>query len=68
MNIRSEFAQASHEMIWVSEIDSAKSMDELGIAESILGNHSPKFEMLDEKIANGFKKILAEEQKAQNEH
>ena len=55
-------------MIWVSEIDSAKSMDELRISESILGNHSPKFEMLDEKIANGFKKILAEEQQAQNEN
>ena len=62
-------------MIWVSEIDSAKSIEEQRTPESILGHPLPNFEQLDMKIANALKKILAaydfrkkvfiEEQKAQ---
>ena len=54
-------------MIWVSEIDSAKSMEDMGTSESTLGNNLPKLEMLDAKIANSLKKLLAANDFRKNE-
>ena len=64
-------------MIWISETDSAKSVEDLRTSRSILGNNLPNFETLDAKIAISLKKLLAandlrkkafiEAQKAQNE-
>ena len=46
-------------MTWLTEIDSAKSMDDLRTSRSTLGNNLLNFQTLDSKIAKSLKKILA---------
>ena len=65
-------------MLWIKEVEIAKSIDELVTSRSITGQHNfPDFDMLDAVIASALKKLLntqanfwkrvsVEEQRAQN--
>ena len=65
-------------MLWIKEVEIAKSIDELVTSRSIAGQHNfPDFDMLDAMIASALKKLLntqskfpkrvsVEEQRAQN--
>ena len=65
-------------MIWISEIDSAKSMEYFRTSDSILGKDLFNLEKVGAKVANSWKKFLVandigkkvfvEELKAQNEN
>ena len=65
-------------MIWITEIDSTKSVEDLRTSGSILVPNLPNFVTLDAKIANSLKKLPAandfrkkvftEEQKAQDDN
>ena len=63
-------------MLWIKEVETAKSMDELMTSRSIVGKDVPDFDMLDAMIASALKKnfntqapfrkkVLVEEQPAQ---
>ena len=63
-------------IVWVSEIDFARNMNELKSSSSILGRNIPDFEAHDSKIANVLEKLLTadfkrrvymEEQQAQQD-
>ena len=45
-------------MLWISEIDSARNMDELRSSNSVYVRTVPDFEVLDLKIASALKKLL----------
>ena len=45
-------------MLWIGEVEDAKSMDELITSATITGRPTPDFENLDFKIASGLRKIL----------
>ena len=55
MNFKSEVCSSSSfptdAMVGISEIDSARNMDELKSSSSMLGRMIPDFEVLDSKIA-----------------
>ena len=64
----------SDAMLWINEVETVDSLDELKSSRSIAGKNFPNFEMLDAKIASKIlqnsqfkKKISLEEQKAQKE-
>ena len=49
-------------MQWITEVEKAKSVDELMTSQSILvRTHFPDYEMLDVMIASALKKILNSE-------
>ena len=62
-------------MLWIKEVEVAKSMDDLMASQSTRGHRFPNFEMLDANIATALKRIISnpyfkrrislEEQKAQ---
>ena len=57
-------------MIWICEIESAKSIAELKMSKTIIGAQlQSKFEVLDSKIANGDSKrrVVIEEKAAQKD-
>ena len=46
-------------MLWIKEVEIAKSIDELVTSRSITGQHNfPDFDMLDAMIASALKKLL----------
>ena len=45
-------------MLWIIEVEMAKSMDDLMTSQSIGGYRFPNFEMLDAKLACALKKII----------
>ena len=46
-------------MLWIKEVEVAKSIEELVTSRSITGQHSvPDFDMLDAMIASALKKLL----------
>ena len=45
-------------MLWIIEVEMAKSMDDLMSSQSIGGYRFPNFEMLDAKLACALKKII----------
>ena len=63
-------------MLWIEEVEVAKSVDDLMTSQSIEGHEFLDFEMLDAKIASASKRIITnqyfrrridvEEQDAQN--
>ena len=44
--------------MWINEVDSTNSLDELKSSISILGQTIPDIEVLDSKIASSLKKLL----------
>ena len=64
-------------MLWIKEVETVESLDELKSSRSVAGKNFPNFEMLDAKIASALNKIIPnshvkkkvslEEQKAQKE-
>ena len=67
----------SEAMLWIQEVETVDSLEELKFSRSVCGKNFPKFEMLDAKIASALNKIIQnsqfkkkvslEEQKAQKE-
>ena len=68
---------SSDTMLWINEVETVDSLDELKSSRSTTGKHFPNFEMLDAKIPSASNKIIQnshfkkkvslEEQKAQKE-
>ena len=46
-------------MLWVKEVEVAKSLDDLVTSQSTRGLRFPNFEMLDAKIASALKRIIS---------
>ena len=46
-------------MSWITEVEMAKSIDDLMTSESTEGKHFPDFEMRDSKIASALRKIIS---------
>ena len=46
-------------MLWIEEVEIAKSADDLMTSQSIEGCDFPDFEMLDAKIASALQKIIS---------
>ena len=71
------FGFPSEAMLWMKEVEMVDSVDDFKSSRSIMGNHFPKFEMLDARIASALNKIMQnsyfkkkvspEEQKSQKE-
>ena len=67
----------SDAMLWINEVETVDSLDELKSSRSVAGKSFPNFEMLHAKIASALNKIIQnshfkkkvslEEQKAQKE-
>ena len=67
----------SDAVLWIKEVETVDSLDELKSSRSVYGKDFPNFEMLDAKIASALNKIIQnsqlkkkvslEEQKAQKE-
>ena len=54
-----ETADPQITMLWIKEVEIAKSTDELVTSRSITGQHQfPDFEMLDAMIATALKKLI----------
>ena len=45
-------------MLWIKEVEVAKSIDELMTSRSIVGHDFPDFDMLDAMIASALKKLI----------
>ena len=63
LNLRTEVclrtADPQITMLWIKEVEIAKSIDELMTSRSITGQHQfPDFDMLDAMIASALKKLL----------
>ena len=46
-------------MLWIKEVEVAKSVDDLVASQSIEGRDFPDFEMLDAKIGSAVKRIIS---------
>ena len=52
------FGFPSEAMLWMKEVEMVDSVDDFKSSRSIMGNHFPKFEMLDARIASALNKIM----------
>ena len=66
LEVKSTLSFPTEALVWITEVDSVKHMDEFKSTDSILARVIPDFEVLDSKIASALKKL--EEQKAQQDN